>query len=504
MVVGEALSSLVDKGDKRMDFKVDEMSTAEAKWFKCLVNVSDTVGSLEPLKSGKVANASRHPKPQVSKSKKPMAPSTELKIISIEEIETDEEEWDDDGLTPYAKPDTDAEDTDEDPTLVTRNKPTAPVYIRDLISYLRDTDNYDRQKLGLETASPLIRRKVNFGTEVTDHAEELATLLVGLQDKYEIENFQDMRLQGMIAILIALPLKMGQWFSKTFFDGDYSVSQRASVLTTLGLGARELGGFGAEDSTITSTKLLPSTSFPSKTLPSSLHNLYSGKKPTETTAVHALSTQLTNTMMAPLAADLADKLTGPAILKIRTFSSRMAVEKKRKKPMANSLAKIVADGFFFPLTGRFFIHLKAYGSSHHNVVFQPYLLALFIKTLSLLLHASGPSTLSLPQMTSEFWDLLLSLRTQSIGDITVIEALLFGFMTILEVSEDKRTLVEAHGRQMLETQEWVEGVFGRVGGGGSEEDEKVRMLAAGVLVRVRECVEKYQALLMGDLASFQG
>jgi len=104
-------------------------------------------------------------------------------------------------------------------------------------------------------------------------------------------------------------------------------------------------------------------------------------------------------------------------------------------------------------------------------------------------------------MTSEFWDLLLGLRVQA-GDVVVMEALLFAFLTILEVNEDKRSLVEAHGRQMLETQEWVEGVFGRVGSGGSEEDEKVRMLAAGVLVRIRECVEKYQALLMGDLASF--
>jgi telomere length regulation protein len=503
MVVGEALSRLVDKEDKRMDFKVDEMSTAEARWFKSLVNVSDTIGSLDPLKSGRAANPAKHTKPRSSKAAtKSQAPSAGSKIISIEEIETDEEESDDDDLTPYAKPDSDAEDSDEDPTLITRNKHTSPVYIRDLISYLRDTENYDRQRLGLETAAPLIRRKTNFGTEVTDHAEELATLLVGLQDKYEIDNFQDMRLQGMIAILIASPLKMGQWFSKTFFDGDFSISQRASVLTTLGLGAHELGGFGAEDSTLTITKPLPS-SFPSKTLPSSLHNYYSGTKPKET-AIDALSTQLQNTMIAPLATELADKLTGPSILKIRTFSSRMAVEQKRKKPIANSLAKVVSDGFFFPLTGRFFMHLKAYGSSHHNVAFQPYLLALLIKTLSLLLHASGPSTMSLPQMTSEFWDLLLSLRTQSIGDITVIEALLFGFMTILEINEDKRPVVEAHGRQMLETQEWVEGVFGRVGGGGSEEDERVRMLAAGVLVRVRECVEKYQALLMGDLASFQG
>jgi telomere length regulation protein len=106
-------------------------------------------------------------------------------------------------------------------------------------------------------------------------------------------------------------------------------------------------------------------------------------------------------------------------------------------------------------------------------------------------------------MTSEFWDLLLGLRTQSIGDITVIEAILFAFLTIFDINEDKRRLVTENGRQMLETQEWIEATFGRVGVGGSEEDERVRMLAAGCLVRIREAVEKYQALLIGDLASFQ-
>jgi telomere length regulation protein len=506
MVVGEALSSLVDKGDKKMDFKVEEMSTPEAKWYKSLANVVDTIGSLEPLRSKPIAETSK-PNPLTFKQvPKPRAPPSGSKIVVIEEIESDEAvDSDDDGLVPYAKPDSDAEDSDEDVTLITRNKPTAPVYIRDLITYLRDTENYDKQKLALSTAAPLIRRKANFGTEVSAHAEELAALLVGLQDKYEIEDFQDMRLQGMIAILIALPLKMGQWFSKTFFDGDYSISQRASILTTLGIGARELGGYGSEDSSLTSQPL-QQTFFPSKTLPDTMHKLYSTPIPSKTkalppTAVDKLSTHLSNTMIAPLAADLADKLTGPQILKIRSFSSRMSVEKKRKKPIANQLAKVVSEGFFFPLTGRFFIHLKAYGSSRSNLIFEPFLLALFVKTLALVIHASGPSTLSLPQMTSEFWDLLLGLRVQG-GDVVVMEALLFAFLTILEVNEDKRSLVEAHGRQMLETQEWVEGVFGRLGSGGSEEDEKVRVLAAGVLVQIRECVGKYQTLLMGDLASF--
>lgn len=121
-------------------------------------------------------------------------------------------------------------------------------------------------------------------------------------------------------------------------------------------------------------------------------------------------------------------------------------------------------------------------------------------------------------MTAELWDVLLALRVRSIGDVSVLQGVLFALLTMLEVNEDKRRLVQEQGRQLLETQEWVEGVFERLGaaggigmdglmgggkgGGRSEEDERLRMLAAAVLVRIRECVEKYQALLMGDLASF--
>ncbi|TVY48994.1 DNA replication checkpoint protein [Lachnellula occidentalis] len=507
MIVGEALSELVDKGDKKMDFKVDEMGTAEAKWYKSLANVSDTIGPLDLLKSGVVALPSKR-KSQLRPSKpvkKPPPFNGSSKIISIEEVDDDDEEGesDDDDLVPYAKPDSDPEDSDEDATNIIRDKSTAPVYIRDLITYLRDTDNYDRQKLGLQTAAPLIRRKANFGTEVSSHAEDIATLLVGIQDKYDMDDFQDMRLQGMIAILVALPLKMGQWFSKTFFDGDYSISQRASVLTTLGLGAREIAGFSEEASSLTSSKPQPVPSFPSKTLPENMHKIYASppspaKRQLQSTPISTLTTQLSKTMIAPMAASLADKATGPNILKTRTFSSRMAVEAERKKPTTNALAKVVADGFFFPLTGRFFIHLKA----RSNIAFDPFLLALFLKTIALLLHASGPNNMSLPQMTSEAWDLLLGLRTQATSDAGVLEGLLFAVMVLVEVNSDKRGLVEGYGRQMLEMQGWVEGVFGRLQGVGGEEEEKVRVLAAGVLVRIRECVEKYQTLLLGDLASF--
>ena len=104
-------------------------------------------------------------------------------------------------------------------------------------------------------------------------------------------------------------------------------------------------------------------------------------------------------------------------------------------------------------------------------------------------------------MTSEFWDLLLSLRPRG-TDPAVLEALLFAFLTLLDINEtDQRRLAEQHAKELLETQEWVDNVFEKIGGG-SEEGERIRMLAAGVLVRCREVVQKYQRMLMGDLVDF--
>lgn len=132
---------------------------------------------------------------------------------------------------------------------------------------------------------------------------------------------------------------------------------------------------------------------------------------------------------------------------------------------------------------------------------SPFLLSHFLKTVSLILHASGTSTLSLPQMTSEFWDLLLSLRPRA-TDPSVLEALLFAFLTLLDINEnDQRSLAEQHAKELLETQQWVENVFDLVGGG-SEEGERIRMLASGVLLRARAVVEKQQWILMGDLVDF--
>ena len=313
-----------------------------------------------------------------------------------------------------------------------------------------------------------------------------------------MENFKEWRLQAMIAVVVAQPVSMGQWFSMTYFNGDYSLGQRSAILSTLLMGARELGGYGKEDASLTGSGDVSRDAFPSKRLPEKAHKMYAA---VEALPVNELAQRLEKTILRPLAAEVADKATGPNALKVRTFSSRMQVEKKRKKAIPNDLAKIVAEGFFFPLTGRWRIHVDSFGKSK-TVHSSPFLLSQFLKTLALLLHASGSSTVTLPQMTAEFWDLCLSLRAAGLEDVTVLEALLFSFMTILDINGNNlRRVAEESGKELLETQSWVEQVFEKAAGG-SEEGERIRMLAAGVLVTTREVAEKYQRLLVGELLNY--
>lgn len=508
MMVGIAISKMVDKPELQLKFDLEATEEQEAKWYQRLTQVHDELGKTEDLKIG-LPNARAGPSTSKPDAKRPKASKattnpakvpavTEVKGPRIIEVLSDSEGGDDDDLVPYAKPDSDPEDDTDDPTALNRNKPTAPVYIRDLLSGLRNQEDPDVHALALSTAGALIRRKSAFGTEVTDHMEELATLLVGLNDNFELEGFDVQRQQAVIALLLAKPAVMAPWFARACFTGDYSLSQRTAMLTTLALGARELAGFKDE---ATEALLPPAPSFPSSQLAPHLHDLYTQSiNPTLARLASSTSKQL----LAPMAASAADALTGPAVLKTRTFSSRLSAAARRPAPAPNVLAQIVADAFFFPLTSRWSLAARA-SSSSSSIYTSPLLLPQFLHTLALILQAAGPHAPALPQMTAELWDLLLGVRAAAQDDRRVLGAHLFALLVLLETNEDKERVATEHGTRLVETQAWVQSVFeglaGAVGRAGVEDD-RVRVLAAGVAVRCQEVVEKYQRRLVGSMLDY--
>jgi telomere length regulation protein len=347
------------------------MESDEAVSYLDLVKKADRVGSLDYIKTPK-EQSPKKPRPPgqgpPSRTTGARASNAQsVKVVSIEEIgdsENDESEEDED-LIPYEKPDEDPSDSDDDPTLVQRNKPTPPVYIRELLAGLRDTENLERYELAVTTAPSLIRRKTGFGTELAENVEELALVLVGLQEQTKLPKFHECRLQSMIALIVSQPLKMGRWFAAVFFDGDLSQTQRSAVLTALGLSARQLAGNGEEDARTLGLPTLPDTSFPTRRLPANVEDLYL----TNESPIASLTKTLSKASLEPLAAQAADAASGPNALKVRTFSSRMEVEKKRQqrdaqrqKSTVKDLHKVLSEGFFYPLTGRFALMMTQFSS----------------------------------------------------------------------------------------------------------------------------------------------
>ncbi|OQD72946.1 hypothetical protein PENDEC_c018G04184 [Penicillium decumbens] len=529
MIIGTGMSELIEEPGKAMKFDLEEMQSEEALWYLSLTKVCDKIGSPESIKSLQKTLSTTQKPAQEARSHQSRTPNVRSsrpqtsKIVAIEEIDDSGEETDEDvDLIPYEKPDDDAEDDDEDPTLVQRNKPTAPVYIRDLITYLRDSENVERQHLAITTAPSLIRRKIGFGTELAEQIEELALTIVGLQNDNNHPQFHESRLQSMIALIVSQPVKMGRWFTAIFFDGDISQVQRSAVLTALGLGAREVAGNGEADAKALGLPSLKDTAFPSKRLSPALEAMFLGAKESP---IATLTREMSHTSLQPLAADAADSLTGPNALKVRTFSSRMEVEKKRQqreaerqKSTVKDVYKVLAEGFFYPLQGRFEIMMLQFSSSSapsYNPFFVPHILTLFVQTLSLILSTAGPHTPYLPGLTQATLSLLLSLHTSPVSsEPTVTAALLNLFLALVDLniasgSNGEERLVTEHATQVIELREWASGVFDRmpVGktspGAPTDPQDQVRTLAAGVMVRLGEVIERYQGRLMGVNSGFK-
>ncbi|OJD10849.1 hypothetical protein AJ78_08250 [Emergomyces pasteurianus Ep9510] len=508
MIIGMSISKLVNPAGKTMKFNLEEMESEEALWYMSLTNMTDNVGSINDLMHKKTRNAPKKSKcsvRNVRQNDQPKLTYTTSKVLSIEEISEDSDE----DFLPYEKPDTDPSDSEDDPTLVNRSKPNAPVYIRDLLACLRDTDNAERFNLGISTAATLIRRKAPFGTEVAENSEALAFILAGLQDKYTLPRFQEYKLQSEIALIVAYPVTMGQWFVHTLFNADLSQSQRSTILVALGLSARELAGFGKEDSEAMRLPAVADASFPSKRLPSNLETAYGDPN----NLINAISKKLSQATLQPLALHAADSLTGPNALKVRTFSSRMEVENRRQKreqqrrqnAISKDLCRILSNGFYFPLTNAFGITMYSTSSANmHNPFLVPQLLHLFIQTITLILSTLGPNSPNLATLTHEALTLLITLHNLPVAtEPNVLPAILSLFLSVVDLnisagSIGEERLVTEFVTQVMEMREWVDGVFERA----PKEEQEVRILSAGIMVKLGEVTDRYQGRLLGTNLGF--
>lgn len=409
----------------------------------------------------------------------PRSHSTEnRKSAKTTAMDSDDEE----DLESYPFPEDDAEDSDDDPTLAKKEKVKPPVYIKDLLEYLRSED-YEKQKLGVENAARLITQKAKFGQELEFYSQELASVLAGLKDTYEIDGYNDKKLEALKSLVAACPSIVPQHLTALLFEGDFSLQQRLALLSGITLGARDLSS-GKEDSV-----------FPGKRLPPALEKAFGIEQAREQDKsgslkpIDNLTAELQRGLLKNTTQQAEEVLGGPKVLRV---SRKLQKEREIGKPIStyNPYAKCASRNFIFPLTGQWHRSNGIRGMGSYSSILKAH----FLKSLALLLHAAYPSAPDLADMTTELLEIALSQRAST--EPIVQEGLLTITLVAIQI-HDGEFLVAKWSRQIVELKTWLEGVWETIG------DENVRSMAAGVLYQLIEVTDKYQRRLIGQLSGLE-
>lgn len=228
--------------------------------------------------------------------------------------------------------------------------PADPVFLKDLIKRFTENSTTSLTHL-LQLAVKLVRQKAAFGSELEFYSPELLAVLAGLMNKYEEKNFEELKLNAIVSVIVSNPLIIKNIY-ELLFTGDYSLQQRMIILSSIGLSARELRGL--DDEIIDK----PQFDFPTSEIP---HR----KK-------------LIEEVQEPKIQELEDHMGQGTVLRKST-----ALTKEKPKPKPNLFAKH-AQKFFHPLANGW---AAGANSGSFNETFRRH----YLSTMHIVLQASYPS-----------------------------------------------------------------------------------------------------------------
>ncbi|RUS20462.1 hypothetical protein BC937DRAFT_95163 [Endogone sp. FLAS-F59071] len=515
MITAETLSQLTDSEGNQLVFDLlDAETDADLLRLKSLVQAKDGVGDLGNDQSEVGQQAAQIIAEEVEQNLAMDSPAEKdiNEKGNVEENEEDEEqdpdepvmilhkrgvEDEDEGsededdlkedikdesdLEPYPMEESDDEDSNRR-FRARRSKGTKirkPVYIRELIAYLKENEDPDKIEAGLRSAEELIRLKNGIGTEIGDNAIELTRTLLCLENTYELEGFQDRRERGLVALAVASPGDVVRYLIDQLYDKNYSLGQRFTILTVLVNAARELAGW-SENQDI-AQKQKPTVTYP---LP-----------PPST--IDTLTSVIQNSLTLP--STNAGSISTLRVDRTRVFSNKSRIDAARAKPKANKFGALAGSVFFFPLLQGWWEGVRGgwRDKSYVALTNEPILLEKFVMACGVILYCATNCP-EIVRMAREFWDFALSLRYHSAArENNVIAAILFGLQVVLTMSvQPDRRLIDEFGRELVETKEWVVGLLQ------SNQDTRVQVGVARIVVRLKELMEIYEKELWNQIETF--
>jgi len=170
---------------------------------------------------------------------KPLDPDAEYVSeddSSSEDSDADDDDdsvWDDESaLVPYNLED-DQDDIRETPR---------PLYLRQCLELLRTAetrdDAFSRHETGLQELPKLVRSRP---LDLPDIAMDMMVEVLHMENKFDMEHFSEMRMSGLLALVVAEPRIVGAGLIGEVF-GSCSLMTRMNVLSALCEGAFEISG----------------------------------------------------------------------------------------------------------------------------------------------------------------------------------------------------------------------------------------------------------------------
>lgn len=118
-----------------------------------------------------------------------------------------------------------------------------PKYIRDLIDGFNEQKDFKVWHGSLEVSESLIKSQLLH--DDVSFAIELLTLLISMEKRFYLENFEILRCQSAVAVVTVYPRDCAKHLCNLFYEsiGRFAVSHRILILTVLTNSAKEISGF---------------------------------------------------------------------------------------------------------------------------------------------------------------------------------------------------------------------------------------------------------------------
>ncbi|KAG0178924.1 telomere binding protein [Apophysomyces sp. BC1021] len=416
MTVAKSISTLIDSEDVQLN-----ISILDPKNDQQLFELMELIFVKDALKQGKnESGESCQIVPVVVETPSDSEVEEEEELDPDALVIPDQEEDEDSDLEPYPMD----EESDEDEPR-SKRKPKHPVYIRDLIQFLRDVQDPVKLEIGLDAAEGLVRQKTGVGAELRESAVDLANALMRMPNDYDIPGCEEKVQHALAALMVAEPEKTASRAIDTLYHRSTSINTQQIILTALHLAARELAGW---------------------------------------------LTDQTQSIEDELEIEPSKQLVG----KVRVFSRSMEVRKKQAKGIkTNRLSGLAGPVFFFPLLVGWWEGAQARMRSW--IGNSKVLTEQLIRTLNMIMYCAT-NTPEKRRIVTEYFEFALALRYAD-GSPGMTRALLLGITVILNTSyKDQEWLLwNDYARQLEETKFWVQDIVDS-----NKEEEIVKQAALGI------------------------